>query len=106
MCGQPAEWVTLVRQTGQQEAQTDIVRWHDDPAFYLVNSRRCFIFRLTGLQTTTDWLLFAAVQFACYLLAQQQTTALLLVVRSSFTAATVSIYITIIYLMLGSGALR
>ncbi|GFG30134.1 hypothetical protein Cfor_09532 [Coptotermes formosanus] len=63
-------------------------------------------FLLTGLQSTTDWLLFAAVQFACYLLAQQQTIALLLVVRSSFTAATVSVYITVIYLMLGSGALR
>jgi hypothetical protein len=64
------------------------------------------VFRLTELQTATDWLLFAAVQLACYLLAQQQTIAFLLVVRSSFTAATVSIYITVIYLMLGSGALR
>jgi hypothetical protein len=64
-----------------------------------------YCFRLTGLQTTTDWLLFAAVHFACYLLAPQQTIALLLVVRSSFTAAIVSIYITVIYLMLGSGDL-
>jgi hypothetical protein len=65
-----------------------------------------FIFRLTGLHTATDWLLFGAVQFACYLLAEQQTVALMLVVRSSFTAAIVSVYITAIYLMLGSGTLR
>jgi hypothetical protein len=54
----------------------------------------------------TDWLLFGAVQFACYLLAEQQTIALMLVVRSSFTAAIVSIYMTAIYLMLGSGTMR
>ncbi|XP_069674885.1 ATP-binding cassette sub-family G member 5 isoform X1 [Periplaneta americana] len=63
-------------------------------------------FLLTGLHATTDWLFFGAVQLACYLLAQQQTIALMLVVRSSFTSAIVSIYLTIIYLMLGSGSLR
>jgi hypothetical protein len=71
-----------------------------------LTSELCSILRLTGFHTTTDWLLFGAVQLACYLLAQQQTIALLLVVRSSFTAAIISIYMTIIYLMLGSGAVR
>ncbi|PSN35410.1 hypothetical protein C0J52_23893 [Blattella germanica] len=64
------------------------------------------LYMLTEMNGTTEWLLFGAVQLACYLLAQQQTIAIMLVVRSSFTAAVISIYITIIYLMLGSGSLR
>nr|CAD7262653.1 unnamed protein product [Timema shepardi] len=62
--------------------------------------------RLTGLDTATEWLLFASVLWSCHILAEQQTIALLMVIKSSFTAAVTSVYITIIYLVLGSGNLR
>ena len=48
------------------------------------------------------WLTF----WACYLLAEQQTISLLMVIKSSFTAALVSIYVTILYLVLGSATVR
>nr|CAD7592250.1 unnamed protein product [Timema genevievae] len=64
------------------------------------------VFQLTGLDTETEWLLFVAVLWSCHILAEQQTIALLMVIKSSFTAAVTSVYITIIYLVLGSGNLR
>ncbi|XP_067006823.1 ATP-binding cassette sub-family G member 5 [Anabrus simplex] len=66
----------------------------------------CITFQLTGLQDPLEWFLFGSVLWACHLLAEQQTIALLMVVRSSFTAAIASIYITVLYLALASGALR
>ncbi|KAG8278090.1 ATP-binding cassette sub- G member 5 [Homalodisca vitripennis] len=64
------------------------------------------LFEVTGLTTAREWCLFAAVLWACYLLAEQQTISLLMVVHSSFTAALASLYIAIVCLVLGSGSLR
>lgn len=53
-----------------------------------------------------DFVVFWLTLWACYLLAEQQTSTLLIVVKSSYTAALASIYITIVYLILGSGTVR
>jgi len=53
-----------------------------------------------------DFVVYWLTLWACYLLAEQQTSSLLIVVKSSYTAALSSIYITIIYLVLGSGCVR
>nr|CAD7411651.1 unnamed protein product [Timema cristinae] len=62
------------------------------------------VFQLTGLDTATEWLLFGSVLWSCHILAEQQTIALLMVIKSSFTAAVTSVYITIIYLTRYAGA--
>lgn len=64
------------------------------------------LFEVTGLTSAVDWCLFGAILWACYLLTEQITIAILMVVYSSFTAAVTSIYITVICLIIGSGALR
>jgi len=48
------------------------------------------------------WLTF----WACYLLAEQQTISLLMVVKSSYSAALASVYVTVLYLVLGSATVR
>jgi hypothetical protein len=53
-----------------------------------------------------DFFIYWLTLWACYLLAEQQTSSLLIVVKSSFTAAMASIYFTIIYLVLGSATVR
>jgi len=53
-----------------------------------------------------DFLLYWLALWACYLFAEQQTISIMLVVKSSYTAATASIYLTILYLCLGSGTVR
>ncbi|GLH08226.1 Protein brown [Gryllus bimaculatus] len=63
-------------------------------------------FELTGLQDPVEWLKFGGILWACHLMAEQLTIALLMVVKSSFTAAVTSIYIHIVILLLGSGTLR
>jgi hypothetical protein len=49
---------------------------------------------------------FRLTLWAAYLFAEQQTVTLLMVIKSSYTAAITSIYITIIYLVLGSATVR
>ena len=44
--------------------------------------------------------------WAAHLFAEQQTVTLLMVIKNSYTAAITSIYITIIYLVLGSATVR
>merc|ERR1711953_775281 len=53
-----------------------------------------------------DFVVYWLTLWACYFLAEQQTTSILIVVKSSYTAALSSIYITIVYLVLGSGTVR
>ena len=53
-----------------------------------------------------DFIIYWLTIWACYLLAEQQTSSFLIVVKSSYTAALSSIYITIVYLVLGSGTVR
>ena len=53
-----------------------------------------------------DFVVYWLALWACYFLAEQQTTSLLIIVKSSYTAALASIYITIVYLVLGSGTVR
>lgn len=58
------------------------------------------------MTTTMEWFMFGVILWGCYLLGEQQTIAILMIVYSSFKAAVTSIYITVICLVLGSGALR
>lgn len=53
-----------------------------------------------------DLVTFWLVLWACYQFATQQTVALLMVVKSSYTAIAASVSLTIPYLVLGSGTLR
>jgi len=53
-----------------------------------------------------DLFVYWLTLWACYLLAEQQTISLLMVVKSSFTAIKVSVYLTIVYLVLGSATVR
>uniref|UniRef100_A0A1B6C953 ABC transporter domain-containing protein n=1 Tax=Clastoptera arizonana TaxID=38151 RepID=A0A1B6C953_9HEMI len=64
------------------------------------------LFEVTGLSSPMEWFMFGVILWACYLLAEQQTIAILMIVNSSFKAAVASIYIAVICLILGSGALR
>uniref|UniRef100_A0A0K2T2T6 ATP-binding cassette sub-family G member 5 n=2 Tax=Lepeophtheirus salmonis TaxID=72036 RepID=A0A0K2T2T6_LEPSM len=50
----------------------------------------------------THWLAL----WACYLLAEQQTVSILMVVKSSYTATLVSVFLTVLYLVLGSATVR
>ncbi|XP_049847501.1 ATP-binding cassette sub-family G member 5 [Schistocerca gregaria] len=63
-------------------------------------------FELIGIKALSEWLLFGGVLWACFLLAEQQTIAILMTVCSSFRAAVCSLYISTVYLILGSGVLR
>jgi hypothetical protein len=53
-----------------------------------------------------DFLLYWLTMWACCLLSQQQTVSLMLVVGSSYTAATASLFLSIICLVLGSCTVR
>ena len=53
-----------------------------------------------------DFVVYWLTIWACHFLAEQQTTSLLIVVKSSYTAALASIYISIVYLVLASGTVR
>ncbi|CAH0391652.1 unnamed protein product [Bemisia tabaci] len=64
------------------------------------------IFPVTGLHEPDLMCLFGAILWGCYLFAEQQTIALLMVVKSSFVATVSSAYIMVICLIIGSGILR
>jgi len=53
-----------------------------------------------------DFLLYWLALWGCYLLAQQQTVSIMLVVKNSYTASIISIALTSIYLSLGSCTVR
>ncbi|XP_044266186.1 ATP-binding cassette sub-family G member 5 [Tribolium madens] len=59
-----------------------------------------------GFEDPTQYLYFALVLWACYIFAEQQTMAILMVVKSHLSAAIFSIYITCICITLSSGILR
>ena len=66
-------------------------------------------FFLSGLPISSDlfqWFLMAATLWAVYYFMEQQTMALLMVIKSSFNAALVSIFLGIVYLNLGSAMTR
>uniref|UniRef100_A0A2P2I991 ATP-binding cassette sub-family G member 5-like n=3 Tax=Hirondellea gigas TaxID=1518452 RepID=A0A2P2I991_9CRUS len=52
------------------------------------------------------WLVFGSVLWAVWGFVQQQTIALMLVVRSSYNAASTSVTITIVYLLIGAATIR
>ncbi|KAK9502574.1 hypothetical protein O3M35_011324 [Rhynocoris fuscipes] len=64
------------------------------------------IFQASGLTSVDDWLTMWAVLWGCYLLAEQQTIALLMVINSKFIAILSSYYLCALYVLLGSGILR
>lgn len=53
-----------------------------------------------------DFVTFWMALWACYLLAEQQTLALMMVVKSSFTAMLASISCSLVYLVLGSATVK
>ena len=53
-----------------------------------------------------DFVFYWLALWAGYMFAQQQTVSLLLVVKSSYTAAMASLYLATLYLVLGSGTVR
>lgn len=53
-----------------------------------------------------DFLVYWLALWGAYLLAEQQTVSFLLVVKSSYTAACASLYLALLYLVLGSGTVR
>ena len=53
-----------------------------------------------------DFLLYWLAIWACSLLAQQQTVSVLLIVKSSYSAGLVSVFLSIVYLTLGSCTVR
>ena len=53
-----------------------------------------------------DFVFYWLALWGCYLYAEQVTLMNMLVIKSSYTAASVSIYIFIIFLVLGSGTVR
>jgi hypothetical protein len=70
----------------------------------LIGSR--IAFELTGLASTTDWLLYFCVLFACYCLAQQQTFGVLLTIKSHLNALALLIAIHALAITLSSGTVR
>ncbi|XP_037093116.1 ATP-binding cassette sub-family G member 5-like [Pollicipes pollicipes] len=60
--------------------------------------------------STTDalwqWFLFFTVLWACYAFVEHQTMLLLMVCKSSFTAAIASFYCTVTYILIGSSTLK
>jgi len=53
-----------------------------------------------------DFLLYWLAIWACSLLSQQQTVSVLLIVKSSYSAGLVSVFLSIVYLTLGSCTVR
>nr|XP_022912669.1 ATP-binding cassette sub-family G member 5 [Onthophagus taurus] len=64
-------------------------------------------FRLIGsFQEPLEYLYFGLILWACYLFSEQQTMAILLIVKNHLSAAIFSIYITCVCITLASGILR
>lgn len=61
---------------------------------------------MSGLTDPWDWVKLGCIIWGCYTLGEQQTVALLVVVKHSFTAAVASITLCSLGLVLSSGVLR
>ncbi len=59
-----------------------------------------------GKLRISDFVTFWLTLWACYLFAEQQTIALLMTIKSSYTAISASVAATTIYLVLGSATVR
>ncbi|KAJ3642971.1 hypothetical protein Zmor_025715 [Zophobas morio] len=76
-------------------------------SFVSMVAASCIVYPLVGsFDEPLQYLYFALVLWACYIFAEQQTMAILMVVKSRLSAAIFSIYITCICITLGSGILR
>ena len=53
-----------------------------------------------------DFLFYWLALWACYLYAEQVTMSIMLVIKSSYTAASLTISMFIVFLILGSGTVR
>lgn len=66
-----------------------------------------FHLRLVGdITEALDYLYIVLALWACYIFAEQQTMAILMLIKCSILASTISVYITCVYIMLSSGILR
>nr|CAH7724920.1 unnamed protein product [Callosobruchus chinensis] len=76
-------------------------------SFITVLAGAAIIYPLIGsFDTPMDYICFASVLWACYLFTEQQTMAILMIVKDYLTTAIFSIYITCVCVTLGSGILR
>ncbi|XP_028162383.1 ATP-binding cassette sub-family G member 5 isoform X2 [Ostrinia furnacalis] len=65
------------------------------------------IYNILGdITENLDFIYFALVLWSCYVFAEQQAIAVMMVVKRGLIAAVVNIYITCVYVMLASGVLR
>ncbi|KAJ8944045.1 hypothetical protein NQ318_016243 [Aromia moschata] len=72
-----------------------------------VSGACAILYPLIGsLQNSLEFLYFILVLWACYIFAEQQTMAILMIVKDHLSAAIFSIYITCVCLTLSSGILR
>ncbi|KAK3930702.1 ATP-binding cassette sub-family G member 5 [Frankliniella fusca] len=63
-------------------------------------------YEMSGLSDPLDWVKMGCIMWGCYTLGEQQTVALLVVVKHSFTAAVASITLSALGLVLSTGVLR
>ena len=64
-------------------------------------------FRLIGtFSNPLEFFYFALTLWACYIFSEQQTMAILMIVKDELTSAIFGIYVTSICLILSSGILR
>ncbi|XP_045524561.1 ATP-binding cassette sub-family G member 5 [Pieris brassicae] len=61
---------------------------------------------LGDIAESMEYIYFALILWSCYIYAEQQSLAIMMVVKNGLNAAIINIYITCIYVMLASGVLR
>ncbi|KAI5644048.1 ABC transporter domain-containing protein [Phthorimaea operculella] len=61
---------------------------------------------LSDIGESMDYIYFSLVLWSCYMYAEQQSIAIMMLVKNGLIAAMVNIYLTCIYIMLASGVLR
>ncbi|CAG9840597.1 unnamed protein product [Diabrotica balteata] len=61
---------------------------------------------IMSFDNPVDFVYFTLILWACYIFAEQQTMAILMIVKDYMKAAIFSIYLTVVCITLGSGILR
>ncbi|XP_077287878.1 ATP-binding cassette sub-family G member 5 [Arctopsyche grandis] len=76
-------------------------------SFISIAASTAIIYPLVGdITEALDYLYIVLALWACYIFAEQQTMAILMLIKCSILASTISICITCVYIMLSSGILR
>ncbi|CAH1154351.1 unnamed protein product [Phaedon cochleariae] len=76
-------------------------------SFLTTLAASAIVYSLVGsFDSSMEYFYFSLVLWACYIFTEQQTMAILMIVKDNFTAAIASIYITAVCITLSSGILR